>query len=275
MKSDPRVIGIGATDELRLRVSVATLVKVLFQSPEDGQTMLALEHIATLRQIEGKPQVAVIAQPLGGAVRLLDPLALKELIGNFHFDSEESQEEEDFRIQIHPASWETIKDICRSHLDGTEKGILDFSPQRELAEEFEDALHIKIVPDRYQLNPLGLLVKNTPTETTNVRVEKNPTVRVYFVFEAWIHDREIISMMLANSRACSDSDLEKAAWKDARQGGKGRANAILVIGLDGLMSFYRSIPVDRRGDPLRLEGHQLDETVTALLDKLDSPKYRR
>jgi hypothetical protein len=237
--------------------------------------MLALERIATLRQIEDRPQVAVIAQPLGGAVRLLDPLALKERIGNFHYDSEESRQEEDFRIQIHPASWETIKDICHRHFDGTQKWILDSSPQRELAEEFEDALHIKVVPDHYQLNSRRLLVEDIPTETSNVRVEKNPTVRVYFIFEAWMYDREIISMMLANSRECSDSDLEEAAWKDAQQGGKGRANAILVIGLHDLMSFYRTIPVDQRGDPICLEGHQLDESVTALLDDLDSPKYRR
>ena len=275
MKSDPSEIGIGATDELSLRVSVGVLVKVLFQNPEDGRTMLALERIATLRQIEGRSQVAVVAQPLGGAVRLLDPLILKERIGNFHYDSEESRAEEDFRIQIHPASWETIKDICRRHFDGTEKGILDFSPQRELAEEFEGALHIQLVPDQYRLNPPGLLVENKPTGTTNVRAEKNPTVRVYFVFEAWIDDSEIISMMFASSRMCSDNDLEQAAWQDAQQGGKGRANASLVLELDDLMNFYRSVPVDQRGDPSRLEGHQLDESVTALLDELDSPKYRR
>lgn len=275
MKSDLTAIGTGATAELSLRVSVAALVKVLFQSPEDGRTMLALERIATLRQSGGRPQVTVIAQPLGGAVRLLDPLALKKRIGNFHYDSEESREEEDFRIQIHPASWEAIKDICRRHFDGTSTGILDFSPQRELAEEFEDALRIKLHSDQYQFNQQGLVLENIATETTNVHAERNPTVRVYFVFEAWIFDREIISMMLASSRACSDGDLEQAAWKDVQQGGKGRANAILVKELDDLMSFYRSIPVLQRGDPVLLEGHRLDETVTALLDELDSPKYRR
>ena len=275
MKSVPIEIGIGATDELSLRVSVGSLVKVLFQSPEDGRTMIALERIATLRQIEGRSQVTVISQPLGGAVRLLNPLAWKKRIGKFHYDSEESREEEDFRIQIHPASWETIKDFCRRHFNGTEKGLLDASPHRELAEEFEDALHINVVPDQYQLIPRGLLVENIPTETTNVRVERNLTVRVYYVYEAWIYDHEIISMMLANSQACSDNDLEEAAWKDAQQGGMGRANAILVIGLDDLMNFYRSIPVDQRGDPVRLDGHQLDESVIALLDEIDSPKYQR
>ena len=40
MKDDP---GIGATNDLNLRVSVATLVRVLFENPRDGQLMLALE----------------------------------------------------------------------------------------------------------------------------------------------------------------------------------------------------------------------------------------
>ena len=41
MKLDP---GIGATDELSLRVSVATLVRVLFEHTGDGDLMLALER---------------------------------------------------------------------------------------------------------------------------------------------------------------------------------------------------------------------------------------
>ena len=43
---------IGATDELSLRVSVATLVRVLFEHPKNGDLMLALERKATL--LEGK-----------------------------------------------------------------------------------------------------------------------------------------------------------------------------------------------------------------------------
>ena len=38
MKYDP---GIGATNELTLRVSVATLVRVLFKHPNNGEWMLA------------------------------------------------------------------------------------------------------------------------------------------------------------------------------------------------------------------------------------------
>lgn len=80
---------------------------------------------------------------------------------------------------------------------------------------------------------------------------------------------EIITMILANNGRCSDKDLQKMAWKDARQGGRGRANAILALGLDDLKDVYRSIPMDRRGGPIRVEGHQLNENVLAILDGVD------
>ena len=50
MTPNPHEIGIGATAELSLRVSVATLVRVLIQNPNDDELMLALERKATLRR---------------------------------------------------------------------------------------------------------------------------------------------------------------------------------------------------------------------------------
>jgi hypothetical protein len=52
LKSLRSKIGIGATNELSFRVSVATLVRVLFENPDDGELMLALEHKATLLENE-------------------------------------------------------------------------------------------------------------------------------------------------------------------------------------------------------------------------------
>ena len=43
MKPNHDEIGVGATENLGLRVSVATLVRVLFENPRDGELMLALE----------------------------------------------------------------------------------------------------------------------------------------------------------------------------------------------------------------------------------------
>jgi len=275
MKAIDHEIGVGATEELSLRVSVAALVSVLFASPEDGRTMLALERAATLRQIDGRPEVTVRAKPFGGGVRLLNPQALQGLIGDFQYDSNRSRWERDFRIQIHPAAWEKVKEICRDHLREREKGILDSKPERELAEEFEDALGVRITPDQYHLKPRGTIVEDLPGETDNARAEGLPTVRIYYVFEAWMEPSEIVTLMLANNRRYSDKDLQEMAWIDARRGGRGRANAILTLGLDDVKDVYRSIPTHERGGLIRIGGHQLDENVLAILDEVDQAKYQR
>ena len=103
-------IDVGATKELTLRVSVASLVEVLFESPDNGRQMLTLERAATLQAGEGRSDIVVTTKPFGGAVRLISPHALKDVIGNFHYDSDRSRQEGDFRIQINPASWQMIKD---------------------------------------------------------------------------------------------------------------------------------------------------------------------
>lgn len=275
MKLHQQEIDVGATEELSLRVSVATLVRVLFDNPEDGRAMLALERTATLREIEGQHEVTVKAKPFGGAVRLTNPQTLKGLIGHFHYSNERSRQVNDFRILINPASWEKVKDLCQEHLHGTEEAILDSSPERELEEEFEDALHVRITPEQYHLEPRGLIVEDLPSETDNVQAEGRPKVRVYYLYEARIVATEIIAMMLANHRQYSDKDLQEIAWKDARQGERGRANAVLVLGLNDLKDIYRSIPSNKRGDPLSVEGHQLDGNVLAILEELDSSRYHR
>ncbi len=110
-------IDIGATDELSLRVSVATLVRLLFEHPSDGKLMLALERKATLLDSENGPVVDVKSQPFGGAIQILDPGALQRQIGDFHFDSEESRAEQDFRIFIRPADWEEVRVFCLRQFD--------------------------------------------------------------------------------------------------------------------------------------------------------------
>jgi hypothetical protein len=271
MKQYQHEIGIGATEKLRLRVSVATIVRVLFNSNQDQRTMLALERTATLQELDGKKEVVVKAKPFGGGVRLTNPLALKELIGDFNYDSERSRQEMDFRIQVHPASWGKIKEICGSFLKGNEWDILDPSPERELAEEFQDSLRAEITPDQYHLKPKGIIIEDTPVETKNVRATGLPTVRIYYVFEARITDPGLIDSMLDNSHKHSEADLKNTAWADARKGGRGRANAILTISLDDLLDFYFSIPVHQRDKPAIFNKYQLDGNLLALLEGIDNP----
>jgi urease accessory protein UreE len=56
--------GVGATQELSLRVSVATLVRVLFQNPSGDELMLALERKATLLTVENGRVIEINSQYL-------------------------------------------------------------------------------------------------------------------------------------------------------------------------------------------------------------------
>ena len=64
--------GVGRTAELRLRVSVATLARVVFPNPGDNLPMLALEQKGTVATEDGQQRVIVRAQPFGGAIRIGD-----------------------------------------------------------------------------------------------------------------------------------------------------------------------------------------------------------
>src|SRR5574341_1303411 len=141
--------GIGATGELSLRVSVATLVRVVFKHPSHGAWMLALERKATLRETENGRVVEVKSQPFGGAIRILDVDAIHDLIGDFHFDSERSRTEQDFRLFIRPSSWSELREFCLEHLMIVDDPILETDPSRELTEEFADTLNIHLKPEQY------------------------------------------------------------------------------------------------------------------------------
>jgi len=275
LELDDQQIGVGPTKELSLRASVATLVRVMFNDLVDGNRMVALERTATLREIQGKTEATVIAKPFGGAVRLINPQQLIRLIGNFHFDSERSRQEGDFRILINPASWAMVREICRENLKKNEYGILNSNPERELFEEFEDTLNIRLTRDQYQLKPRGIIVEGQPIKTDSVRAAGLLTARIYYIFDAWVDTPELVKRMVANSEQYSDADLQKIAWDDAQRGGRGRANAILTLELDALTEMYRSMPMDERSEPIRYEEHGLAGNVLAILQEVDQSRYKR
>jgi hypothetical protein len=71
--------------------------------------------------------------------------------------------------------------------------------------------------------------------------------------------------MVENSRAYPRERLRKTALADSVAGGKGRANAVLVLPLAPLHRFYLSLPPGRRGESLAYEGAVLDGNVAAVL----------
>ena len=267
--------GVGATEELTLRVSVATLVRVVFEGREHGGWWLALEWKGTLRTGENRPRIEIKSQPFGGAVRIRDLSALRDLIGDFHFDSERSRSEQDLRIFIKPSHWEVVREACIQRLSHIDDPILETDPGRELAEEFADALRIDLKTDQYISRPIATVVEDTPAPTENVHAEGYLTARVYRVYEAAILDTSLVDRMMESSTRYSTPDLLELVVEDAREGGKGRANAILVLPMERLRDHYLVTPPEERNASTLFEGNRLDETVAVVLEGISVPKYRR
>ena len=273
--NDPQYsqIGTGSTEELCLRVSAATLSRVLFEHPESNELMLALERTATWRKTNGNQIVVVKVKPFGGGIRLMDPGVLQNLVGDFHFDSQRSQDELDFRIHIRPHDWEPVKNFCLQQFQQS-GSVLESSPERELLEEFEDALEIRLTSDDYRVKLLGVVVENTPSQTDNVRAPGSPTVRTYKRFEVRIISPTLIAAILDSSQACDDRNLRNLAWKDKQLGGRGRANAVLALPYDLVTAAFLELSPEKRGEPVQVMGHQLDGNVLVILDGIESPKYQ-
>jgi len=258
-----------------LRVSVATLVRVVFKYPLDGGMMLALERRATLRQAENEPVIKVKSQPFGGAIRILDVDAIHDLIGDFHFDSERSRAEQDFRIFIRPSSWSTLREFCIEHIKHDDDPILETDPARELTEEFTETLKINLQPRQYISKSVAIVVENKEAPTDNIHAIGIPTVRVYRIFEAHIAESALAHLMVTNSNGISHNDLCELALADFHNGGKGWANAILTLPLEQITEAYKTMQPKERNTPILFGKHYLDETVSAILDEVPVPKYQQ
>ncbi|MGQ0605022.1 MAG: hypothetical protein ACT4QE_25360 [Anaerolineales bacterium] len=275
MKPNHDEVGVGATEDLSLRVSVATLVRVLFEHPRDGELTLALERKVTLHETETGRVVEVKSQPFGGAIRIRDLMTLRDLIGDFHFDSERSRSEQDFRIFIRPSDWTAVRQFCIQHFSHVDDPILETDPGRELAEEFADALKINLKPDQYSYKPIATVVEDNPALTENIHAKGVLTTRVYRIFEAHISDSSLAHTVMAKSESLSHQDLCELALEDAQNGGKGRANTILALPMKLISDVYLAMSPKERNRPILFEKNRLDETVPVVLDGITVSKYQR
>jgi len=262
---------IGATPNLSLRVSVATLVRVVFKHPNNGAWMLALERTATMHDTK----VEIKSQPFGGAIRILDLDAVHNLIGDFHFDSARSRSEQDFRLFIRASAWSVLREFCIQHLSRVADPILETDSTRELVEEFSDTLGIRLQPGQYVTKPVATVVENVAVPTANIHAKGILTVRVFRIFEAYVSDSSLAHTMMKNSESLSDQDLRELALVDVQNGGRGRANAMLVLPLKHVIDSYLGMPPKERNVPVLFEKHRLDETVAAILEGINVPKYQR
>lgn len=262
------------SNDLVWRVSVATYNRLLFPHPQNGRLMLAFERKATARNGGGKV-FQVWAQPFGGAVRILDPAPLQEIVGAIQFDCDRSEREQDFRLLIPPSRWEAVKQYCLKRLANHEDGELESSPDRELVEEFAGTIKVDLKPQQYKVRPAGFVIENDPIPTDNIYAPGRPTVRLYRIFEVHILDGALSKIMLETSQRYTDLDLGTLAVKDAQNGGKGRVNSILVLPHDQVKESYLALPPQQRHGKLILNGHELDESVLAVLGDIDVPQYER
>lgn len=233
--------------------------------------MLALERKATLH----KNKVEVKSQPFGGAIRILDLGAIHDLIGDFHFDSERSRIEQDFRLYIRPSSWPVLREFCVQRLGRDNDLILETDPTRELVEEFADALKFNLQPEQYVSKPVATVVENEATPTENIHAKGIYTVRVYRIFETTITYPALAHAMLKNSENLSHKRMGELALEDARNGGKGRANAVFALSLRAITDTYLALSLKERNSPIFFEKNRLDETVSAVLEGIPVLKYQR
>jgi hypothetical protein len=197
------------------------------------------------------------------------------LTSNFQFDTERSRSEQDFRILIRPSAWESVREFCIEHFKQADDPIIETNPARELTEEFTDALKISLQKEQYFCRPVATVIENEAAPTDNINAKSLPTVRVYRIFEAIISDCALAYQIMKNSASLSDWHLRDLALVDAQNGGKGRANAMLTLPLTHLTDHYLSLPPEKRNAPFYFKKHRLDETVSAILDGINTPKYQK
>jgi hypothetical protein len=255
-----------------LRVSVATLNRVIFSHPHDGAVMLALERKAT---VLSETNLRIKSQPFGGAVRILDPKPLRQILGEIRFDNQRSEHEQDFRILIPASKWDLVKTYCLHHLEDPEDPELESLPDRELTEEFEETLGVILKPGQYRVKALATVIENSPIPTENASVPGVPTVRIYRTFEVHILEEALWKIMLEASERYSDQDLGLLARKNFLEGGRGHANSILTLPIHLVTEAYRSFPPELRYRKINIANHTLDQSVLAILEDIDVPQYQK
>jgi hypothetical protein len=256
----------------QLRASVATYNRVLFQHPDTGAQMLALERQGTMLDDD---RINVRGQPFGGGIHILNPTPLQRIIGKIQYDSERSKNEQDFRILIPPSKWELIKEYCLHHLKDEEDIDLETEPDRELMEEFFETIKAKINPGQYTVQPQGFVIENNPVRSENANARGQLTVHLYRIYEVEIVDPTLCRIMLTISQMYSDQEVGALARQDHANYGKGRFNTVLTLPLESVMDSYLALAPETRYREVTVDQHLLDESVLAILPDVDVPEYQR
>jgi hypothetical protein len=90
-----------------------------------------------------------------------------------------------------------------------------------------------------------------------------------------IVDIALCHAMLSANQLYSDEQLGQLALEDSRNGGRGRANSILILPMNLVLESYLALPLDIRHQKIMVENHRIDESVLAVLGEVDVPEYER
>lgn len=257
-------IGVGETESFSLRVSTAVLTQTSFIDPDTGELMLVLERKASYKEKDGKMKENFQAKPLGGASVLKKPNELSALIGSYNYDSEKSQAAGDFRLQIRPSAWEAVKQFCLKHFKDPSTGVLEADADRELKEEFEDSLSIKVSSKSFEITTLGAQVQSEPQKTKRLEVAGNQTVRVFNIQHVNITDKKLIALIKKNAET-SNEEIKNKALAKAKEKGKGKASALGLISYKKLMAEYKKADSKEENPVVSIDGLQVADSVTIAL----------
>jgi hypothetical protein len=260
------------TEIKQLRVSVATYNRVLFQHPDNGAQMLALERQGSVLDDDS---ISVRGQPFGGGIHILNPAPLQKIIGKIQYDSERSKKEQDFRIIIPPSKWDLIKEYCLRHLKDEEDIELETEPDRELTEEFFETIKAKLNPGQYTVQPQGFVIENNPVRSENADARGQLTVHIYRIYEVQIVDPTLCRILLTISHLYTDPEVAALARQDFDNYGRGRFNTVLTLPLQSVMDTYLALASEARYREITVDQHVLDESVLAILPEVDIPEYQR
>lgn len=98
---------------------------------------------------------------------------------------------------------------------------------------------------------------------------------MYIFAPIWeIPNPALCRAMLANDENYSSEVLQSLALDDARKGGLGRANGMLVVSMQRVRNAYLALSPDKRSHPLPFGNTILDANVSAVLEGISVSKYR-
>jgi hypothetical protein len=196
---------------------------------------------------------------------------LKEIVGEIQFDSERSKQEQDFRILIESSQWEDVKQYCLLHLANPNSPEIESTPERELTEEFEETLGVKLQRSQYTVESMGFVVEDNPVETDNWYARGLSTVRVYRTYKVLILDPDLCKTLFDMSGQVSDEELGARALSNNTR----RANSVLALPLDKVRETFLAVPTKKRFNKIEVNHHILDESVLAVLEDVDVSQYLR